>query len=95
MHFSGSSRCKFIHNSAPAFLVPGFSFNILSARPKLSDEILGHGDFTYRVEKGWGDLDPAKTPVKNCHDVCVDDDKNLYICQWNAEKTYPIKLHRV
>jgi len=31
----------------------------------------------------------------HCHDVCVDNDKNLYVCQWNANKTYPIKLERV
>ncbi len=29
------------------------------------------------------------------HDVCVDDDENLYIAQWNSGKTYPIKLVRV
>lgn len=29
------------------------------------------------------------------HDVCVDSDENLYIPQWNSEKTYPIKLERV
>jgi hypothetical protein len=29
------------------------------------------------------------------HDVCVDEDKNLYICQWNACKTYPVKLERI
>jgi len=29
------------------------------------------------------------------HDVCVDDEKNLYVCQWNAGKVYPTKLHRV
>ena len=31
----------------------------------------------------------------HCHDVCIDDDKNIYVCQWNAEKSYPIKLERV
>ena len=37
-----------------------------------------------------------KTPVfKHCHDVCVDDDDDLYVCQWNADKTQPVKLHRV
>lgn len=37
-----------------------------------------------------------KQPVFNhCHDVCVDRDKNLYVCQWNAGKTYPVKLERV
>ena len=35
-------------------------------------------------------------PVFNhCHDVCIDADENLYICQWNANKTYPIKLERI
>lgn len=29
------------------------------------------------------------------HDVCIDEDKNLYVCQWNSKKTYPIKLERV
>ncbi|MCH5597493.1 NHL repeat-containing protein [Niabella ginsengisoli] len=29
------------------------------------------------------------------HDVCVDDDKNVYVCQWNANQTAPIKLERV
>lgn len=32
---------------------------------------------------------------KHCHDVCVDKDENLYVCQWNAGRTYPIKLERV
>ena len=35
-------------------------------------------------------------PIFNhCHDVCVDTDENLYVCQWNAGKTYPIKLERI
>ncbi len=29
------------------------------------------------------------------HDVCVDDEENLYVAQWNSGKTYPIKLYRV
>lgn len=31
----------------------------------------------------------------HCHDVCVDQDENIYICQWNAKKAYPSKLERV
>ena len=31
----------------------------------------------------------------HCHDVCVDEDDNLYICQWNAGGSYPMKLERV
>lgn len=29
------------------------------------------------------------------HDVCVDEDENLYIAQWNAGQSYPIKLIRI
>jgi DNA-binding beta-propeller fold protein YncE len=29
------------------------------------------------------------------HDVCVDNDENLYVAQWNAGKVYPYKLKRV
>lgn len=29
------------------------------------------------------------------HDVCVDEDENLYVAQWNSGQTYPIKLVRV
>ena len=31
----------------------------------------------------------------HCHDVCIDEDKNIYVCQWNANQTYPIRLVRV
>lgn len=36
-----------------------------------------------------------KPIFQHCHDVCVDGDKNLYVCQWNANKTYPVKLERI
>jgi peptidylamidoglycolate lyase len=29
------------------------------------------------------------------HDVCVDEDDNLYVPQWNAGKSYPLRLERV
>ncbi len=31
---------------------------------------------------------------KNCHDVCVDTQGNLYVAQWNSGQVYPYKLHR-
>jgi len=50
------------------------------------------------VYKG-GALQPtlaATNPVfQHGHDVCVDDEKNLYVCQWNANHTAPVKLTRV
>ena len=29
------------------------------------------------------------------HDVCIDDEENLYVAQWNSGKTYPYKLKPV
>jgi hypothetical protein len=49
---------------------------------------------TYR--HGELDLMVQDEPIfKHCHDVCIDDDKNLYIPQWNAGKTYPYMLERI
>lgn len=31
----------------------------------------------------------------NPHDVCVDDESNLYIPQWYSGRTYPVKLERI
>ncbi|MFD2587359.1 twin-arginine translocation signal domain-containing protein [Croceitalea marina] len=37
----------------------------------------------------------ANPTFNHGHDVFVDEDKNLYVCQWNANHTPPIKLERV
>lgn len=29
------------------------------------------------------------------HDVCIDNDENMYVAQWNSGKVYPYKLERV
>lgn len=55
--------------SSAALTLP--SFNIIS-KPVLEDEIIGHGDFKYRVHKDWGNLNPATTPVNNCHEMVMD-----------------------
>ena len=31
----------------------------------------------------------------NPHDVCLDNDENIYVPQWNSNKTYPFKLERI
>jgi hypothetical protein len=33
--------------------------------------------------------------VQNGHDVCVDYEENLYLCQWNSGKVPPYKFHRL
>lgn len=40
-------------------------------------------------------LRQADPIFSHCHDVCVDEDENLYVCQWNSNGVYPIKLQRI
>ncbi|MBD0831909.1 NHL repeat-containing protein [Aestuariibaculum sediminum] len=45
-----------------------------------------------------GNLDELYQTVRlfqHPHDVCIDDDENMYVAQWNSGQTYPIKLTRV
>lgn len=69
-------RRKFLKKTAQASgstlaasVVP---FYIMPSKTKLEETILGHGNFKYRLEKEWGNLDPKKHPVKNCHEMVMD-----------------------
>jgi len=35
------------------------------------------------------------TTFLNPHDVCVDNDENIYVPQWLSGKTYPVRLERI
>ena len=77
-----SSRRQFIQWAAAAAAAPvlaGSAPNIIARPPRLAGTVLGHGDFQYRVEVGWGDLDPLKTPVKNCHEMVMDSRGRLFM----------------
>jgi len=53
------------------------NFYIGKSKPKLSKQVIGHGKFKYRVHKEWGNLDPSKTPVNNCHEMIMDNKGRL------------------
>jgi hypothetical protein len=40
-------------------------------------------------------MSQAEKIFRNPHDVCVDDDDNLYVAQWASGKLYPYKFSRV
>jgi peptidylamidoglycolate lyase len=40
-------------------------------------------------------MSQAEKIFANPHDVCVDDDENLYVAQWASGKVYPYKFNRV
>ncbi len=53
-----------------------FMFNINKSMPT-GDEIIGHGDYKYKVVKDWGKLDPTKVPILNCHEMVMDSKGRL------------------
>jgi hypothetical protein len=65
-----NSRRKFIQNSSLLGLAMSIKpdFSLFAAQ----DQILGHGDFKYKIDSTWGNLDPAKVPVVNCHEMVMD-----------------------
>jgi len=42
------------------------------------DDVLGHGSHRYKLVEGWGDLDPAKYPIVNCHAMVQTADGLLH-----------------
>ncbi|GAA4235545.1 peptidylglycine monooxygenase-like protein [Postechiella marina] len=85
MKKSETTRRHFIKSTAVATIATALisptaeAFNILPSRPKLSSTILGHGEFKYKLEKAWGNLNPKNHPVKNCHEMVMDAKKRLFM----------------
>jgi peptidylamidoglycolate lyase len=95
---------------AGELLVSGVCFGIIpnDYRPKLKRGFVTILDKENRVVSNPGGEAPRYNDrgellmmmqdhpvILHGHDVCVDDEQNLYVCQWNAGKVYPYKLHRV
>ncbi len=76
-----NSRRTFIKSSVTSAIAiaaaPSFGFSILKSKPQSKDELIGHGDFKYRPYPQWGNLDSAKTPVNNCHEMVMDSKGRL------------------
>lgn len=64
-----------------------------------NDQVVSTPGGTEPIYDEHGHLQPqqqaADSPFLHPHDLCVDDDENLYVAQWNSRKTYPILLERV
>lgn len=79
------SRRKFIQQAgllgAAATLSPGLSASPLPTGGK----IIGQGDFQYKVDKAWGNLDPQQQPLQHCHEMVIDSKKRL-LCSTVSDK---------
>jgi hypothetical protein len=94
--FDGDMLYSGVCYSALKHPVPSFNSGFVTILDKNNQVVSNPGGTKPRYQNGELQKMIQETPVfKHCHDICIDDDKNLYVCQWNANKTYPIKLERV
>lgn len=79
---------------SPDIRAAGTGFvTILDKNNKVVSNI-GGSEPVYQADQ----LQPMKQEQKifvHPHDVCVDDDENLYVAQWDSGKVYPYKFLRV
>lgn len=64
------------------------------------DRVVSTPGGTEPIYNASGHLQPPRQmagnpPFLHPHDVCVDEDENLYVAQWNSGQTYPIQLERI
>jgi hypothetical protein len=78
MDFSLLSRRRFTVTAAAALSVPWVRAQSKTA-PEFHGTVIGHGEFRYRVDKLWSKANPAKTPVKDCHEMVQVPDGRLFL----------------
>ncbi|MFS4466673.1 6-bladed beta-propeller [Maribacter sp. 2210JD10-5] len=75
-----SNRRNFIKKTtlgaAALSTVPSFGFNILK-KTSMEEELIGHGDFKYRVKKDWAKMTVGHNPILNCHEMQMDSKGRL------------------
>ncbi len=65
--------------TASAFALLPFSMNAETTTTAGTEEIIGHGDFKYRVNKNWVKATPDQAKVINCHSMVEGNDGLLYM----------------
>lgn len=71
------NRRSFLQASVP-FLAGSFCWPPLASGQEEA-LIIGHGDFRYKVDPNWGNLDPKKHPVKDCHEMVQDARGRIFL----------------
>jgi len=81
------NRRDFIKKTALAatagIILPNYTFGIVHA--KSTNEVVGHGEFKYSVDKEWGVQDPSKIPVNDCHEMVLDTQGRIFMTTTGAD----------
>lgn len=60
--------------SAGGLLLPSLDFHAKTGEP-----IVGHGDFMFKINLDWGQQDPVKFPVNDCHEMAFDRRGRIFL----------------
>ena len=87
MKKNNNKRRDFIKKSTlivgAGIAAPNYTFGITYSS-KNRKEIVGHGDFKYRVDKEGGVQDPSKIPVNDCHEMAMDSKGRIFMTTTGA-----------
>jgi len=87
MDKKNNKRRYFIKSSTmlvgAGLIAPNYTFGITHSAKNMG-EIVGHGDFKYRVDKEWGVQDPSKVPVNDCHEMAIDSKGRIFMTTTGA-----------
>ena len=76
-------RREFIKKTATASVAAAIAPAILGCSKTATGQpgavILGHGSHRYELDYNWGKLDPAQTPVNDCHEMVQDARKRIIL----------------
>ena len=67
---------KSVLGAAALSTASSFGFNILK-KSVMEEQIIGHGDFKYKVVKDWAKMSVAHNPILNCHEMQMDSKGRL------------------
>lgn len=73
MYLNRRNALKLTGSSLLAMAAPQIMFG------KNDEVIIGHIDYRYKVNMGWGMLDAEKNPVNNCHEMVEDSQGRLFL----------------
>jgi len=76
-----NSRRNFIKKTTLAGAVittaPSFGFHIIKGAAPDDSQIIGHGDYKYKVHRDWAKMSVSQNPIFNCHEMQMDSKGRL------------------
>ncbi|MEO9872319.1 NHL repeat-containing protein [Ekhidna sp.] len=71
-------RRKFIKKSSLGVIGVGIGLTNFASK-EAKDQIIGHGDFRYKIDLNWGVLNSQHYPVRDCHEMVQDSQGRIIL----------------